>query len=190
MDDQTFLKRFNSWEVKLSKKEQSDYSKYDALCALYLEATLEQRIRLLEFLTRYDTLPDREWIGKLKSATYGDLLGELTVYMRWDSKRIKTQDDGYALRLGLAAAAIIGEGLDNRDVTVSLAFLYFAAKQAGLDPVPQFKAIAETARPEAKELILAFLKRNEAKIRNDLNLDYFYKVEEEIDLPYREIDLD
>lgn len=189
MDDETFLTRFNKWEANLNKKEKSDYSKYDALSALYLEATPEQRLRLLDFLARYDTRSNHKRPSYQNLTPYEELLGELTVYMRWDSKRIKTPDDISPLRLGLAAAAILGEGLDNRDVTVSLAFLYIAAKQAGLDPVAQFKEIAETARPEAKHLILNFLKRDEAKLRTELNLDYFYEIEDQFHLPYKEIDL-
>ena len=190
MDNQTFLKRFSNWKAKLNKKEASDYSKYDALCALYLEATPEQRNRWLDFFARYDTPSYRERMSKLKLISFEALIGEMTVYMRWDSERIKTHDDVYPLRLGLAAAAIVGEGLDNRDVTVSLAFLYYAAKQAGIDPVPHFREIAETARSEAKELMLNFLKRDDTKIRSELDFDYFYKVQDQINLPYKEIDLD
>jgi hypothetical protein len=190
MNDQEFLGRLTRWETKLAKRDDRDYSKYDALCALYLEATSKQRSLLLDFLARRDMLPWHEWIGKLKLTPYEELLGDLTVYMGWDSKRIKSSSDVYPLRLGLAAAAIIGEGLDHFDVAVSLAFLYFAAKGAGIEPVPHFKEIAETARPEAKEVILSFLKRDETKIRSDLNLDYFYKVDDELNLPYKELDLD
>src|SRR6476659_4899457 len=153
MDDvnnEEFLSRLLKWEAKLNRAERErDYSRFDALCALYLEATAEQRLQLPSLVAPED------------SARYDNVLGGLIVYMGWDAERIKTPADLLPLHLGLAAAAILQERLDDRDIGISLSFLYLAAKRAGIDPVPHFQEIAGMARPETKQFILRFLERDE-----------------------------
>ena len=73
-------------------------------------------------------------------------------------------DDASRLRLGLAAAAILQEREDYRDIIVSLAFLHHGARRAGIDPDPFFREVADLARPETGEFIRGFLERDEADI--------------------------
>jgi hypothetical protein len=68
------------------------------------------------------------------------------------------------LRLGLAAAAILQEREDYRDIMVSLAFLHHAARRAGIDPDPLFREVAALARPETERFMRGFLERDEAEI--------------------------
>jgi hypothetical protein len=60
----------------------------------------------------------------------------------WHAYRIKTGEDLGHLRQGLAAAAIIGEGLDFRDFGFALNRLSRAAVEAGIDPRPLFQEAA------------------------------------------------
>ncbi|MEO6456986.1 MAG: hypothetical protein ABIO92_01735 [Chloroflexia bacterium] len=176
MSDEELFKRTLDWEAKFNEKEKErDYSRYDALCALYLDATPEQRSRLPYILAPEDT------------AAYENRIGGLIVYMRWNAKRIKTPEDAYPLRLGLAAAAILEERLDSRDIGTSLAFLYHAAKQVGLDPVPHFIEIADMARPQTRQFILQFLDWSEADIESTVAAYSGYLNAQ--NLPYKEIEL-
>jgi hypothetical protein len=60
----------------------------------------------------------------------------------WYGFRIKTVEDVRHLRLGLAAASIIGGGADFRDFHSSLDSLSKAASRAGIDPRPHFQEVA------------------------------------------------
>jgi hypothetical protein len=157
MDDEDFLKGFAEWEASLGPEREQysedDIAKYDALCSLYLEATPEQRRKLAHLFAPAGT----------KAGAYRR--GYLFIYMRLVSERIKTPQDVHHLRLGLAAAALLEERWDTRDILVSLAFLHRAATQAGIDPAPYFKEIADTARPQTREFIRAFLRRSKRDIK-------------------------
>ena len=85
-------------------------------------------------------------------------------YMRRAALSIDPGDDAWRLRLGLAAAAILQEREDYRDIIVSLAFLHHAARHAGIDPDPFFREVAGLARPETEKFISSFLERDEADI--------------------------
>jgi hypothetical protein len=84
--------------------------------------------------------------------------------MRLIADLIRTPGDVQLLRLGLAAAALVERPLDWRDVLVSLAFLYHGAAQAGIDPQPYFKEIADSANPVTSDFIRGFLRRGNRDI--------------------------
>jgi hypothetical protein len=159
MDEHTFMKRFHDWEATWGdakrKYDAAEMPKYDELCSLYPEADPEQRRRLPDMVA-----PQDSWVGDYR-------LGNLVYdYMRSVSERIRTPKDLDSLRLGLAAAAIAERPLDWRDVLVSLAFLYFAATQAGIDPAPYFKEVANIANPETGKFIRGFLDRSDREIKD------------------------
>ncbi len=81
-------------------------------------------------------------------------------YMRRVSGTIKSTRDAQRLRLGLAAAAILEERSDYRDILASLASLHRAATGAGIDPAPYFEEVAALARPQTGRFIRDFLKRD------------------------------
>ncbi len=63
----------------------------------------------------------------------------------WHAYRIRTVEDIRHLCLGLAAASIIGEGLDFRDFFFALDHLARAASRVGIDPRPHFQEAANLA---------------------------------------------
>lgn len=141
-------------------------ARFDALCALYLEATGEQRAQIPavfaheESTRAYARIGD--WVSSRERARLD--LSAMIFYMRRVASSIASADDTGRLRLGLAAAAILQEREDYRDIIVSLAFLHHAAKSSGIDPAPLFREVAGLARPETKRFIESFLERNQADI--------------------------
>jgi hypothetical protein len=61
----------------------------------------------------------------------------------WHSYRIRTADDISHLRLGLAAASIIGEGIDPRDFGFAVDHLSRATARVGIDSRPHFREVAD-----------------------------------------------
>src|SRR5687767_3212926 len=167
MDNNIFMERFNNWQTRLAEEidpyHVSDPSIYDDLCLLFLEANSGQRQQLSVMVAP----PNKEGEYCLAYLTYE--------YMRWVSQRFRTPHDVQALRLGLAAAAIVEERMDFRDVITSLAFLHRAATEAGINPKPYFKEVADMARPETRRFIRGFLARSKREI-NELT-DVFPSVE-------------
>lgn len=166
MDEELFWSRLAQWELmpgKLGRLENNTLyydaiveAKIDALCNLFLETSHEQRLQFPQLFA--DLFPLK------KGHVIYDQLG--LVYMRRVSKRIKGSGDVYPLRLGLAAAAIIEQKPDCRDVMVSLAFLHYAATQVGIDPNVHFQEMAESVSPSTKAFLLDFLLRQEGDIKN------------------------
>jgi hypothetical protein len=60
----------------------------------------------------------------------------------WHAYRIRTAEDISHLRLGLAAASIIGEGIDPRDFGFAVDHLSRAAARAGIDGRTHFREVA------------------------------------------------
>ena len=141
-------------------------ARFDALCTLYLESSGTQRAQISatfapeESTRAYARIAD--WIASRERAR-NDLYN-LIFYMRRVASSIRSGDDAPRLRLGLAAAAILQEREDYRDIIVSLAFLHHAARPAGIDPDPSFREVAGLARPETERFLLSFLERDEAEI--------------------------
>jgi hypothetical protein len=103
-----------------------------------------------------------DWISSRERARND--LRSMIFYMRRVASSIRLSDDAWRLRLGLAAAAILQEREDYRDIIVSLAFLHRAARRTGIDPDPFFREVARLARPETGQFIETFLERDEADI--------------------------
>ncbi len=143
-------------------------ARFDALCGLYLEADEGQRAQITALFAReakegtraYARIAD--WIASRERARND--LSNLIFYMRRVASSIGSGDDASRLRLGLAAAAILQEREDYRDIIVSLAFLHHAARRAGIDPDPFFREVAGLARSETKEFMRSFLERDGADI--------------------------
>jgi hypothetical protein len=112
--------------------------RFDALCALYLQADEAQRMQIPAIFAREESTREyartADWISSRKRARND--LSNMIFYMRRVAGSISTGDDAWRLRLGLAAAAILQEREDFRDIIVSLAFLHLAATRAGIDPSP------------------------------------------------------
>ncbi|MEO6457850.1 MAG: hypothetical protein ABIO92_06200 [Chloroflexia bacterium] len=163
MDDDIFMKRFTNWQARLAEEIDSynisDPSIYDDLCLLYLDANSKQRQQLPVMVAPPES---SEGEYRLAYLTYE--------YMRWVSQRIRTPEDVQVLRLGLAAAAIVEESIDFRDALVSLAFLHHAATEAGINPKPYFKEVADMARPETRGFIRGFLARSKREIKGLIDL--------------------
>jgi hypothetical protein len=141
-------------------------TRFDALCALYLMADEEQRIQILALFAPEESprayVRVSDWIASRERARND--LSSLILYMRRVASSITSEDDIWHLRQGLAAAAILQEREDYRDIIVSLAFLHRAATRAGIDPEPVFREVSRLARAETKEFIVGFLERDKADI--------------------------
>lgn len=141
-------------------------AKLEVFCALYLQADESQRVLLPQIYARDEPMDAfakvADWIASRQHARND--LDNLIEYMRRVSKTIKFVHDAPQLRLGLAAAAILEERSDYRDVIVSLATLHRAATQARIDPASYFEEVAALARPETGQFIRDFLKRDEGDI--------------------------
>jgi hypothetical protein len=133
---------------------------------LYLQADRQQRPQIPALFAREESTRayarSAEWVSSRERAR-NDLWG-MIFYMRRVASSIKSSDDTWRLRLGLAAAAILQEREDYRDVIVSLAFLHRAARRAGIDPDPSFRGVGGLARPETGRFMETFLERDEAEI--------------------------
>jgi hypothetical protein len=142
-------------------------ARFDALCALYLEATEQQRAQIPAIFAREESTRAYARIGDWTSSRERarNDLSNMIFYMRRVATSIKSSDDTWRLRLGLAAAAILQEREDYRDIIVSLAFLHHAARLAGIDPEPPFLEVAGLARPESRQFIERFLERDGADIQ-------------------------
>jgi len=170
MDDSAFLARLAGWESMPGSIEDEAYfssafpgpldAKFDALCALHLEASADQRAFLIDLFASQKSTLARPYLAYLRFDNL--ILG----YMRRITRRITAPGDTTPLRLGLAAAAIVQEHPDYRDVIISLAFLHYAATRAGIDPRPHFEAVAALARPETGSFLLNFLTRSPAGIQH------------------------
>src|SRR5919205_1762985 len=125
-------------------------ARFDALCALYLEADEVQRAQIPALFAREESTRAyariADWIASRQRARND--LSNLIFYMRRVASSIRLEDDTSRLRLGLAAAAILQEREDYRDIIVSLAFLHHAARRAAIEPEPFFREVAALARPE------------------------------------------
>ena len=141
-------------------------ARFDAPCCLYLEADGAQRAQLPALFAREESTQAyariADWIASRERARND--LSNLIFYMRRVALSIDSGENAWRLRLGLAAAAILQEREDSRDIIVSLAFLHYAARRAGIDPDPYFREVTALARPETEEFVLSFLERDEADI--------------------------
>ena len=143
-------------------------ARFDALCALYLQADEKQRAQIPRHprprgehagLRAYRRLENFTRAGQRRPVQH-DLLHAPR------GKLHQIRDHAWRLRLGLAAAAILQEREDYRDIIVSLAFLYQAATRAGINPEPPFLEVAGLAEAETGRFIERFLERDSADIEH------------------------
>jgi hypothetical protein len=143
-------------------------ARFDALCAMYLEATERQRAQILAIFAREESTRAyariEDWTSSRERARND--LSNMIFYMRRVASSIKSSEDTWRLWLGLAAAAILQEREDYRDTIVSLAFLHHAATRSGIDPEPAFLEVAALATPETRQIIENVLKRDESNIEH------------------------
>jgi hypothetical protein len=104
---------------------------FDHLCQIYLAASQEQRARIRTVVSD-------------KRGILNHLLGH--VYQ--SARQIHSTADRQRLRIGLAAASIENCSSDYRDFLLALAELYVTAEAAGLNPRPEFKAVAAMSSRE------------------------------------------
>src|ERR687896_13938 len=122
-------------------------ARFDALCALYLEADRAQRAQIPALFAReegtraYARIAD--WIASRERARND--LSNLIFYMRRVASSIGSCDDASRLRLGLAAAAFLKERENSRDIIVPLPFLPPPARHGGTAPAPFFRKVAGLA---------------------------------------------
>ncbi len=179
MSDDDFVARLVEWldmpgEGELYPHDTNPYpadprdARFDALCTLYLEADKAQRAQIPALFASEAEQSTQayariaEWVASHERAR--DDLSNLIFYMRRVASSIGSSEDAPQLRLGLAAAAILQEREDYRDIMVSLAFLHHAARRAGLDPDPSFREVGALARSETERFMRGFLERDEAEI--------------------------
>ncbi len=104
---------------------------YASLCQTYLDASPRQRARIC------DAVSDKKGV-----------LNRLLGFVYKSSEHLRATQDGHWLRIGLAAAAIQGGRLDERDFLLALAELWMAAEAAGIDPRPEFEAAGGGVPPD------------------------------------------
>jgi hypothetical protein len=103
----------------------------ETLCPAYLEATAWER-------------------SEIRAAAGGKagVLSALLGHAYRAAEEIESASDGERLRMGLAALSIENCAKDYRDVLLALAELYLAAERAGIDPKPEFRAVAKLSSKE------------------------------------------
>jgi hypothetical protein len=104
---------------------------FDRLCQIYLAASHEQRARIRTAVSD-------------KRGVLNHLLG----HFYRSARQIHSAADGQWLRIGLAAASIENCSSDYRDFLLALAELFVAAESAGINPRPEFKAVAAMSSRE------------------------------------------
>jgi hypothetical protein len=104
---------------------QEMYVLLDQLSPAYLTATSEEREAI-----------------RLAVSDKGGVLSALLGYVYKSAERVRTQADKEWLLRGLAAVSIENCSKDYRDLLLALAEMYVAAEEVGIDPKPEFKAVA------------------------------------------------
>jgi hypothetical protein len=107
------------------------YSHFDRLCAAYAASSGNVRIQV------------REFVAVRKSM--GRLLWRYAHHLR---TLVQGPGDSRLVSLALAALSIENCSANYRDTLMTLADLYVAAEQAGIDPQPLFAAVAEWSTNE------------------------------------------
>lgn len=160
MDNRTFHTQLVQWQKLPGDIEEQEYfmsvypapldAKLTALSTLYLEGSRQQQVQLRHFFASNEcsAAPLRSRYARFDNAL---------IYMRRAARCIKSTAESARLRQALAAATYTEGQVDTHDLLVSLAFLYYTATRAGIDPVPAFDEAAAIAEPQAQEALRAFL---------------------------------
>jgi hypothetical protein len=187
MEDETFCQRLIHWDVMPGELEEHEYfmslypapldAKFHALSALYLLGSQEQRRSLIDCFANNtdDSAVSSTFDSVVNSPISGTALSfphstytrfdNVIIYMRRVARSLRSTTDSFLLRLGLAAATLTENRVESHDLLVSLAFLYYSASRAGIDPVPEFGRIAAIASPQIQEALQAFLHSDLATVK-------------------------
>lgn len=113
---------YDALNIYAPAEDHTDF--YHSLCRLYLAASLSQRANIQKAIVD-------------KAGILNNLLG----YIYQCAEQLQTTHHRDWLMVGLAAAAIRGDGPDFRDFYLALTELYIAALEVGIDPIDEFNAI-------------------------------------------------
>ncbi len=145
MDDEQLRERVRAWAALPGNLTDANYLGYphpfdatlDVLCALYLDATPTQRRQLVAL-----ALPNAPSSREASVAA-----NNLLTYIRHCGRRMSTKSEGGDTRLtafALAAAALVGEWVDERDLAVALVFLRAGTTRAGISTTQALRLLDET----------------------------------------------
>ena len=104
----------------------------DRLGPVYLEATADERANI-----------------RAATSDKNDILSALLGYVYKSARQLRSPRDRGWLRKGLAAVSIENCSQDYRDVLLALAELYVSAEAAGINPKPEFQAVAKLSSRQA-----------------------------------------
>lgn len=166
MDEQQFGNRLAAWCAmpgSLDAGRYSDYphpldAKLDALAALYQESDPAQRQRLTALIHPHD--------GNERAPVAAR---NLLAYVGRCGRRMREPRDGDLLLLGVTAAALVGDRVDERDLVVALVFLRAGAARAGIGSPEAEALVAPLAErlangPRARDTITGVFRSEEATV--------------------------
>ena len=104
----------------------------DEMCCLYLSADQEQRLLIRGFFE------DKSRVRKYLHSYIGGRA----------APRLESTGDGKWLSLGLAAASIVDQRVDYRDLLICLGALWLSAEEAGIAPARRFSSVARISNRE------------------------------------------
>ena len=117
-------KRYTSSSLVIYMPLQEHKKFFNDLCQIYLDATDRER-----------------WLIRDAVADKKGVLNCLLGHVYESAKQVLATRNKHWLQIGLAAASIQKGGYDYRDFLLALTELYVTAKEVGIDPKPEFKAI-------------------------------------------------
>ena len=123
----TLKSRYPTYVSPKSKEYVELHELIDGLCALYLDASEEQRARMRSLMTE---LPR-------------NLRGQLLNHIGWATGRLLSSNDEEYIRRALAAASLDDNRSDFRDTYMALGHVYLAASSVGINCSRYFLEAAE-----------------------------------------------
>ena len=162
MDEPAFARRIRVWRERVDAL--ADGPRYpadldplfDDLCRIYLDALPDQR-RSLPLLFADTEISPRvfertsDWVASRAEARRE--VDRLLGYIGRIVGRVRGPDDAWLVRHGLAAADILDQRPDYRDIILTLQTLYERARRVGIDPAPISEEIERKASPETSALL-------------------------------------
>jgi len=104
----------------------------DELCCLYLNADQEHRLLIRGFF---------EYKSRVRKYLHSYIGGRA-------APRLESSGDKKWLDLGLAAASIVDQRVDYRDLLICLGALWLSAEEAGIAPARRFSSVARISNCE------------------------------------------
>ena len=120
-----------------------------ALCDAYLDASADDRAYMRDFFRNQRRFRQ-------------NLLG----YVFRAASALRRDPSPRWVRRGIVAAAIEDQGLDYRDLIVSLIVLRWAAERVGLDARPEFESLAPIASDRTSALIRGIPPRSASEVED------------------------